>query len=225
MSCISSLTVVLGNSVYQIPFELQGVPIVNKFVARNMELKKMEEALLPRPTSHVRCKVFVLYGLGGMGKTQLAVEFARMHKKSFSAVFWLDGSTRGRVEQSLAAIVRRLPQEQISETSRHFSRGSGADLEAVIKDVLTWLNLPTNYNWLLVFDNVDRDDLQDPDAFNPETYFPSADQGSILITTRLSRLEQLGSSWRLSGMSEDQGRNLLELRAGTSFSGNAATLS
>jgi Cdc6-like AAA superfamily ATPase len=86
--------------VYQIPFELQGVPIVNKFVARDMELKKMEEALLPRPTSHVRRKVFVLYGLGGVGKTQLAVEFARMHKKSFSAVFWLDGSTRGRVEQS-----------------------------------------------------------------------------------------------------------------------------
>jgi hypothetical protein len=228
MSCISSLTVVLGNSVYQIPFELQGVPIVSKFVARNMELKKMEEALLPRPTSHAQRKVFVLYGLGGMGKTQLAVEFARMHKKSFSAVFWLDGSTRSRVEQSLAAIVRRLPHEQISETSRHFSRGSGADLEAAIKDVLTWLNLPTNDKWLLVFDNVDRDDsaeLQDPDAFNPETYFPSTDQGSILITTRLSRLEQLGNSWRLSGMSEDQGRNLLELRAGTSFSGKAETLS
>jgi hypothetical protein len=90
------------------------------------------------------------------------------------------------------------------------------------------LNLPTNDKWLLVFDNVDRDDsaeLQDPDAFNPKTYFPSADQGSILITTRLSRLEQLGSSWRLSGMSEDQGRNLLELMAGTSFSGKAETVS
>jgi len=193
-----------------------------------MELKKMEEALLPRSTSHARRKVFVLYGLGGIGKTQLSVEFARMQKESFSAIFWLDGSTRGRVEQSLAAIVRRLPQEQISETSQQLSRGSGADLEAAIKDVLTWLNLPTNHKWLLVFDNVDRDDsaiLQDPDAFDPETYFPSADQGSILITTRLSRLEQLGSSWRLSGMSEDQGRNLLELRAGTSFAGKAETLS
>jgi hypothetical protein len=114
-----------------------------------MELKKIEEALLPRSTSHARRKVFVLYGLGGIGKTQLSVEFARRQKESFSAIFWLDGSTRGRVEQSLAAIVRRLPQEQISETSRRFSRGSGADLEAAIKDVLTWLNLPTSDKWLL----------------------------------------------------------------------------
>src|SRR2546430_2843859 len=63
---------------------------------------------------------------------------------TYTTLFQSDGSTRGRVEQSLAAIVRRLPQEQISETSRRFNRGSGADLEAAIKDVLTWLNLPTN---------------------------------------------------------------------------------
>jgi hypothetical protein len=212
----------IGNSIYEVPFELQGAPIVNKFVARNDELRKIEAALLPRPTHDTRRKVFTLYGLGGMGKTQLAVEFARMHKRTFSAVFWLDGSSRSRVEQSIAAITRRLPQEQIPKTSRVFSYGSSSDLEIVIPEVLTWLSRPANDKWLLVFDNVDRDDSTKPrdvDAFNPEVYFPAADHGSILITTRLSQLEQLGDSLRLPRMSEDQGKSVLELRTGKSFPG------
>jgi adenylylsulfate kinase-like enzyme len=51
----------------------------------------MEKVLLPRSRMQMRRKVFVLYGLGGIGKTQLAVEFARKHQSTFSAIFWLDG--------------------------------------------------------------------------------------------------------------------------------------
>jgi predicted ATPase len=46
---------------------------------------KLERVLLPRPEQ--RQKIHVLRGLGGMGKTQLAVEFARRHYRQFSSVF------------------------------------------------------------------------------------------------------------------------------------------
>jgi hypothetical protein len=218
---------VLDDSLYEIPFDLRGVPIVNKFVARNDELRKIEAALLPGPTGDMRRKVFTLFGLGGIGKTQLAVEFARMHKKAFSAIFWLDGSSRSQVEQSIAATARRLPSTHIPEANRLVSSSSSTNIDVVIQETLKWLSRPANGKWLLVFDNVDRDDSTrpgDPDAFNPENYFPGADQGSILITTRLSRLQQLGGYLKLSRMSGEQSKNVLELRAGKSFSGKTQSL-
>jgi hypothetical protein len=149
-----------------------------------------------------------------------------MHKGDFSAIFWLNGSTKSQMEQSIAAIVRRLPQEQLSETSQNFSHGLSADFKVVIKEVLTWLSRTANKKWLLIFDNVDRDysaEPQDVDAFDPETYFPAADHGSILITTRLSWLERLGHSHRLSKMTDDQGKSVLELSAGKTLPGKVTS--
>jgi ATP/maltotriose-dependent transcriptional regulator MalT len=55
-------------------------------------------------------KVMVLHGMGGIGKTQLAIHFGRLHKDDFSAVFWLNGKDQSILTQSLASIAPRLPQ-------------------------------------------------------------------------------------------------------------------
>ena len=92
----------------------------------------------------------------------------------------------------------------------------------VIDEVLSWFSIPENNRWLLVIDNVDRAyplTDQDPDAFDMEKYFPDADHGSVLITSRLAELTQLGSSHKLEGMNEDQGKSLIELRAGKVLEG------
>jgi hypothetical protein len=168
--------------------------------------------------------VFVLYSLGGIGKTQLAVEFARKHQQTFSAIFWLDGSTHDRVRRSISEIAQRLPDNQVPESSRHISHGSAEDIQSIIKDVLQWLSRSGNDKWLLIFDNVDRDcatEQQDLDAFDVQKYFPTADQGSILVTTQLSRLEGIGGSSKVPEMSEAQSRSLLEARAGRPIEGMA----
>jgi hypothetical protein len=208
------------NNAYKVNFELQGIPVINKFVPRNDEVQQIEHALLPRAASRSRRKVFVLHGLGGIGKTQLAI--AREHQEIFTAIFWLNGSTHSSVQQSIASIASRLPKGQISEMSRIFSQGSTENLNLIIKEVQQWFSQQGNDRWLLVFDNVDRDNLQkpqDPDAFDVEAYFPRADQGSILITTRLSRLEKIGNCLKLARMSEDQGKSLLEEKAGRPLEG------
>lgn len=78
---------------------------------------------------------------------------------------------------------------------------------------MAWLAQPDNTSWLVVFDNVDRDferQASDPLAYDVRRYFTGADHGSILITTRLARLEQLGLSRELNKVDRAQGLAILE---------------
>jgi hypothetical protein len=167
---------------------------VSEFVDRPAEMEKLEQALLPGRTSSGRQKIHVLHGLGGMGKTQLVVEFARRHHRRFSAVLWLDGRSEDSLKRSIASCAGRIPQGQISEAIRSYATDRGADVDVVVKDVMGWLARPDNGAWLLIFDNVDREYSKqggDPDAYDMERYLSGADHGCVLITTRLAKLRQL----------------------------------
>lgn len=168
--------------------------------------------LLPQRQNQ-RQKIFVLHGLGGIGKTQLAVEFARRYYRRFSSVFWFDGSSKDSLRQSIASCASRILEGQISDTSRAYSTGKGGNIDAVVIEVMGWLAKPDNTNWLVVFDNVDREYgpcISDPRAYDIRQYFSGADHGSILITTRLARLEQLGASQQLNKVDRTQAQAILE---------------
>jgi len=195
--------------------------VVKRFVARNTEMTRLTQVLLPTQTNQMRRKVFIVHGLGGIGKTQLSVEFTRKHQRSYSAVLWVDGSTNERMRRSIADLAGRLPQHQISEGSRNYSQRGSANIDEVVEDVLKWLSQPSNDQWLLIFDNVDREfssPSRDPEAFDVKEYFPTADQGSILITSRLS-LSQLGTDLKLEPVDKLQGSSILENSLGRSMEG------
>jgi hypothetical protein len=204
---------VLDFGAYRTTFSLEGVPKARQFVDRPAEMSALERVLLPRPGQSRRQKTYILHGLGGMGKTQLAVEFARRHHGRFSAVFWLDGRSEETLKRSIARCACKIPQGQIPETSRTYAEDSAADIAAVVKDVMTWLARPENTDWLLIFDNVDREyraQGSDPDAYDVQRYMSGADHGSVLVTTRLARLEQLGDSQQLPKVSKEQGQAIFE---------------
>jgi hypothetical protein len=195
------------------------VPASNNFVDRPSDVAELEQCLLPQgPCSqqNQRRKVFVLYGLGGIGKTQLAADFAWRHKATFSSVFWLDGRSEDRLRHSLAGCVSRIPDSQIPERSRNLVLSNKDDLNVVVADVLDWLVRPDNVDWLLVFDNVDQDHEQDSatGAYDVRQYL-LGDHGSVLITTWLSRLAQLGESKRLKKVDKDLGKAIFQQWCGS----------
>ncbi|KAG7130945.1 Kinesin light chain 1 like protein [Verticillium longisporum] len=172
---------------YKTPFSLQGVPVSAKFVDRPSDTARLEECLLSRRSHRKGKKVFVLHGLGGVGKTQLAVDFARRHQAAFSSVFWLDGRSDDRLRRSIAGCINRIPEGQIPLASRQQAEGrSVEDLGAAVGGVVG--------------------------VYDVRQYMPW-DHGSVLVTTRVSRLAQLappGNSCKLAKVDDGLGRAILE---------------
>src|SRR3954468_5550054 len=69
---------------FSIPLDLSTVPAIDQFVGRNRDLQTLWSLL--QPSASTLRKVVVLHGLGGIGKTQLAIRFARLHQADFSAI-------------------------------------------------------------------------------------------------------------------------------------------
>ena len=75
-------------------------------------------------------RAVVLYGLGGIGKTQLSVAYAKRHKDNYSAIFWVNIKDEDSLKQSFARIAKQILREHPSA-----SRLSNGD---IIKDLDKW---------------------------------------------------------------------------------------
>ncbi|CAE6437258.1 unnamed protein product, partial [Rhizoctonia solani] len=134
-------------------------------------------------------RVCVVYGLGGVGKTQLALSVIERTWDKWDHVIYVDASSTEALEMSLKEFA----------TTKHLSES--------YKDAISWLE-SCGERWLLVFDNADTP------STNIRQYIPARGRGgSVLITTRLSDLARLaagpGAICRLSSMSPNDGTALL----------------
>ena len=106
-----------------------------------------------------------IHGLGGVGKTQLALEYAYRNVAEYDIVWWVRSEEPATLAADYASLAKalELPEKE------------AADQELIIKAVTQWLG--QNPKWLLVFDNAkDRADVND--------YLPQGKTGHVLITSR-----------------------------------------
>ncbi len=135
-----------------------------------------------------------LHGLGGVGKTQIALEYVYRHALEYGAVFWIGAETSESIVSGLLRIaeVLQLPGRDDKDQQR------------VVAAVQHWLT--THSQWLLIWDNVE--DLGVLDRF-----LPSARQGAVLLTTRRQALGTLAQGIDLSPMEHEEGMLFLLRRA------------
>jgi tetratricopeptide (TPR) repeat protein len=175
-----------GLEEYVVGLSLSRVPGAAKFVAREKELYNMHQLL----HSQNGRSVVVLHGLGGIGKTQLAVAYTHRHKTEYSAIFWVDANSDDSIGLSFVEIARQILNHYPC-TGVLASMDLEGDSSRTVKAVISWFILSKNTRWLLIYDNYDNPRLPghvEPDAVDLCRYMPQSDHGSILVTTRSSEV-------------------------------------
>jgi ATP/maltotriose-dependent transcriptional regulator MalT len=203
------------DETFSVDFSLSEVPETEHFVSRREELTEIHKTLGGDGTR----STVILHGLGGIGKTQLAVTYAKRHKADYSAIFWLNSKDEDSLKQNFARVARRILQEN-PEASRLSAVNEDSSLDKVVDAVKRWLDHPKNTRWLIVYDNYDNPKLRgntDPTAVDIRRFLPEAYHGSIIITTRSSQVK-LGHRIRV-GKLEDV-RDSLEILSHTSGRGS-----
>jgi hypothetical protein len=173
---------------FAVGLNLTSFPEVTQFVAREKELSKMHELL----QGHSSRSCVVLHGLGGIGKTQLAITYARRHKEKYTAIFWLNANDEDSLKLSFQDVAQQVLRHHPS-TSVLSSVDQKKDLDQVVSAVKAWLDFPRNTRWLMIYDNFDNPKTPgNPDglAVDIRQFLPRSDHGSIIITTRSSQVRQ-----------------------------------
>ena len=110
-------------------------------------------------------------GLGGVGKTRFAIEYAHRYKDDYTALLFVLADTTEHLRRGLGELVGPLALD--------IREAQGSDLENKVSAALRWLM--EHPGWLLIFDNVDTEEA----ASAIENLVSRLYGGHILITTRL----------------------------------------
>jgi tetratricopeptide (TPR) repeat protein len=133
-------------------------------------------------------------GLGGVGKTQLALEYAYRYREEYTLVFWVSADSSQALVASLMELADRLGLPERHEQSLH----------VVVEALWRWLRLHTA--WLLIFDNMD-------DLSLAESWLPTAAAGHLLVTTRARALGRFAERLEVPTMDQQTGAFFLLRRA------------
>ena len=159
------------------------------FTGRKTELALLHKTLKTHRKAH-------LFGLGGMGKTQTALEYAHAFGDAYpQGVLWARAENTSVLEEDyrLFAALLRLPQASTPQIA--------VVCEAVRQE------LSAHGGYLLVLDNVE-------DLGTVAPYFPSGGTGHVLVTTRISQIVPRETGVHLERLDDEAGADLLLKRAG-----------
>ena len=153
-----------------------------RFWGRSEVICKIKEALDPDDQAQDQ-RSFAIWGMGGVGKTQIALKYVASNRQQFNTIIWISAGSSIQISQSFRDVAGRLGFSGNDQETE--------DTMAAVMKVKDWLeqtskrlhgiiepaNCILGKRWLLIFDNAD-----DVSVFKHA--WPSHSAGSILLTTR-----------------------------------------
>jgi hypothetical protein len=175
-------------SIWNVPYRrnplFTGRDDILKQITANLQVGQLTALSQPQAIS----------GLGGIGKTQIALEYAYRARQDYQAVLWAQADTREALTSSFLSIATllNLPQKDETESAR------------VVEAIKNWLQTQTGY--LLILDNAD--DLQ-----LARDILPTSFGGHVLLTTRAQAMGRFARHLEVETLSAEHGVLFLLRRA------------
>ncbi|AMV23993.1 Regulatory protein AfsR [Gemmata sp. SH-PL17] len=144
----------------------------NFFCGREEILSRLRGAFL-QPGKDGVANIQAIWGLGGVGKTQIAVEYVYQHYADYKHVFWVNAASTFTIDTGIAEIARRLKLPE----------AHAQDKAIITEAVRLWLE--ANEGWLFVTDNADEPELVQPLIVGNRL-------GNYLVTSRSPELDGIG---------------------------------
>lgn len=163
------------------------------FTGREQLLALLLERLsTARVAALTQTQAQALFGLGGIGKTQTAAEYAFRYGDSYTHVFWMRAASRETLVADFVTLAELLAIPEKDER----------DQTHIITAVKRWLAV--NDDWLLIMDNAD-------DLRLAQEFLPTKHKGYILFTTRAQAAGQIAASVEVEKLNLEEGTLLLLL--------------
>lgn len=175
------------NQLWMVPYERNPF-----FSGREEELQEIAALLTAGQNS---TGGLALSGAGGIGKTQLVLEYAHRHREEYRHVFWVRAATRDTLNAAYEDIAHLLdlPAKRSQEQ------------QMAIEAVKNWL--ANNHTWLLILDHVG-------DMSLARQYLPATFTGHLLLTIRSNITGKLLRRIKLKALTVEEGSRLLLRRCG-----------
>ncbi|MET9494763.1 FxSxx-COOH system tetratricopeptide repeat protein [Streptomyces sp. NPDC006552] len=165
------------------------------FTGRDDLLQRLEDDLGQGPTAVLP---HTLHGMGGVGKSQLALEYVYRNAARYDVVWWIPAERPTQIAQALVELALRLDLPVTGEAN--------TAVPAVLEALRTGRPYP---NWLLVFDNAES-----PESV--QNYFPltsgGGSAGSILVTSRNPQWNTLAHPLEVDVFKREESIQLLQRR-------------
>ncbi len=163
------------------------------FTGREDILRAIRQGLQMESTVAL-CHPLGITGLGGIGKTQTALEYIYCYHENYTSVFWIRADSTASLIASFLEVAKQLGLPERNKKEQHI----------IVEAVLCWLRL--HEGWLLVFDSMD-------DLRIVEPFLPTAGQGHLLFTTRVHAIGSIAHRLELQTMEPEIGALLLLRKA------------
>ncbi len=135
-----------------------------------------------------------LHGMGGVGKSQIAIEYAYRHSSDYDIVWWIPAEQPAQIRAAFVDLAQRLRLP------------TSAEANTAVPAVLEALRLGKPYlNWLLVFDNAES-----PETVTP--FFPQGGTGRILVTSRNGQWVNMARTIEVDVFAREESIELLRRR-------------
>ena len=156
------------------PEVIENVPYARNpyFIGRDTILNDLHEEL-SRESATALTQGHAIFGLGGIGKTQTAVEYTYRYRSEYRFIFWTRANTEVALQVGFVEIAKLLDLPEKDATN----------LADTVQAVRHWLE--HTGEWLLIFDNADT-----PERL--KAYYPRNPKGHILLTSRAQLFDTLG---------------------------------